>query len=276
MTQAERIYMISDAARQVEVEAHVLRYWEEELEIPTRRNEMGHRYYTEEDIRRFRRVKELKEQGLQLKAIRHMLKNGDLSSPVLLFEKKGENERGGQDMSETAQTQGEMDMTGRHVVMMKKGELLTVEGKAMPAQQETREQKSLRLQQLLREMIMEAVASNNEEICQEIKMDIQKELDYQFRLQEEREDFREEERVKMQEEHYQQLDELLRSLNQKGKKGRKIRKENVKKENIRKGNAWKENAQKEAETDGGTDQEPAVAKEKGVSRGFLRKKRSIV
>ena len=40
MTQAERIYMISDAAKQVEVEAHVLRYWEEELEIPTKRNEI--------------------------------------------------------------------------------------------------------------------------------------------------------------------------------------------------------------------------------------------
>lgn len=284
MTQAERIYMISDAARQVEVEAHVLRYWEEELEIPTRRNEMGHRYYTEEDIRRFRRVKELKEQGLQLKAIRHMLKNGDLSSPVLLFEKKEENEKGGQDMSETAQTQGEMDMAGRHVVMMKKGELLTVEGKTMPVQQETREQKSLRLQQLLREMIMEAVASNNEEICQEIKMDIQKELDYQFRLQEEREDVREEERVKMQEEHYQQLDELLRSLNQKGKKGRKMRRENVKKENIRKGSAWKEN-QQEKEDNGtgtagqeepGTDRKEIRSKEKGIGKGFLRKKRSIV
>lgn len=27
-------YMISDTARKVDVEAHVLRYWEEELEIP--------------------------------------------------------------------------------------------------------------------------------------------------------------------------------------------------------------------------------------------------
>ena len=36
-------YMISDAARLVEVESHVLRYWEEELELPIARNEMGHR-----------------------------------------------------------------------------------------------------------------------------------------------------------------------------------------------------------------------------------------
>lgn len=28
-------YMISDAAKLVDVEAHVLRYWEEELDLPT-------------------------------------------------------------------------------------------------------------------------------------------------------------------------------------------------------------------------------------------------
>ena len=42
-------YMISDAARLVNVEAHVLRYWEDELELPISRNEMGHRSYTEDN-----------------------------------------------------------------------------------------------------------------------------------------------------------------------------------------------------------------------------------
>lgn len=253
--------MISDAAKQVEVEAHVLRYWEEELEIPAKRNEMGHRYYTEEDIRRFRRIKELKGQGLQLKAIRHMLKNGDLLSPILLFEKNGGNEGEEKEMLEAEGAQGEMDMTKRHVVMMKKGEFLPVEGKTMAIQEESREQKSLRLQQLLREMIMEAVQSNNQEMCQEIKEDVLKELDYQFRLQEEREDAREEERIKMQEEHYQQLDELLRSLNRRGRKNRKMKKENARKEAA------------EPEKDENKEQ---TEKEKGTSKGFLRKKRSIV
>ena len=40
MKQAEKIYLISDAAKQVNVEAHVLRYWEEELDIPAKRNEL--------------------------------------------------------------------------------------------------------------------------------------------------------------------------------------------------------------------------------------------
>lgn len=40
---SETRYMISDASRLVDVEAHVLRYWEEELGLPIGRNEMGHR-----------------------------------------------------------------------------------------------------------------------------------------------------------------------------------------------------------------------------------------
>ena len=66
-------YLISDASRKVDVEAHVLRYWEEELELDIPRNEMGHRYYTDFHIRMFRQVKSLKEKGYQLKAIKHAL-----------------------------------------------------------------------------------------------------------------------------------------------------------------------------------------------------------
>ena len=63
-------YMISDAANLVNVESHVLRYWEEELELDIPRNELGHRYYTEDNINEFLKIKEWKEQGYQLKAIR--------------------------------------------------------------------------------------------------------------------------------------------------------------------------------------------------------------
>lgn len=182
MKQAEKIYMISDAAKQVQVEAHVLRYWEEELDMPAKRNEMGHRYYTEEDVKQFQKIKELKEQGLQLKAIRHILKGGGLQA----------------------------DIGKRHVVMVKKGEFLPVAENDITIPEETREQKNIRLQQLLKEMIVEAVQSSNQELCQEIKESLLKELDYQFRLQEERDDAREEERIARQEEHYRQIDELLR------------------------------------------------------------------
>lgn len=261
MKQAEKIYMISDAAKQVEVEAHVLRYWEEELEVPAKRNEMGHRYYTEEDIRRFIRIKELKEQGLQLKAIRHMLKNGDLQTPVLLFDKP----EGQQGAEMAGLSQSELDMGKRHVVMVKKGEFLPVEEKTMALQEETREQKSYRLQQLLKDMIAEAVQCNTEEICQDIKETLLKELDYQFRLREEREEAREEERAARQEEHYQQIDELIRSYARRGKRGKRVRKdaaarrENAQKEALQK----KENRmRKEAEKE--TEEEEARIEETGI------------
>lgn len=70
---AEVHYFISDASKQVDVESHVLRYWEDELGLEIPRNDMGHRYYTEYHIRLFRQIKELKEKGYQLKAIKNAL-----------------------------------------------------------------------------------------------------------------------------------------------------------------------------------------------------------
>ena len=52
-------YMISDAAGLVNVESHVLRYWEEELELDIPRNELGHRYYTKENIEQFLKGKQI-------------------------------------------------------------------------------------------------------------------------------------------------------------------------------------------------------------------------
>lgn len=269
MKQAEKIYMISDAAKQIQVEAHVLRYWEEELQIPAKRNEMGHRYYTEEDIGKFRRVKELKEQGLQLKAIRQMLKNGNLQGPVLFFENPGSEQEGENQAAagsvQTAASQEEVEMGKRHVVMVKKGEFLPVDGKTMALQEESREQKSFRLQQLLKEMIADAIQTNNQEICQEIKETLLKELDYQFRLQEEREDAREEELALKQEEHYQKIDELLRSYNQRGRKMKRARKEKE---------LPKADYEKKKEEEEGP--EGSGEKNKGLKTLFQKKKRSAV
>ena len=78
-------YMISDAAALAGVETHVLRYWEEELDLTIPRNEMGHRYYTRENIQEFQKIKELKEKGYQLKAIRMILHNKTRKKPKIPF-----------------------------------------------------------------------------------------------------------------------------------------------------------------------------------------------
>ena len=69
----EERYLIKEAAALVGVESHVLRYWEEELKMDIHRNGMGHRYYTKKDIELLTKVRNLKEKGLQLKAIRSYL-----------------------------------------------------------------------------------------------------------------------------------------------------------------------------------------------------------
>lgn len=66
-------YMISEAAKQVAVEPHVLRYWEEELALSIGRTEMGHRYYTKEDIQLFICIKKLKETGMPLKDLKELI-----------------------------------------------------------------------------------------------------------------------------------------------------------------------------------------------------------
>ena len=244
MKQAEKTYLISDAAKRVQVESHVLRYWEEELKLPIKRNEMGHRYYTEDDIRRFQEVRDLKEQGLQLKAIRNVL------------------------MKE------EQEGMKRHVVMVNKGEF-------MPVPEESREAKSLRLQQLLQNMIAEAVRSNNREMCDDIKESILKELDYQFRQQEEREEERDGQQIRRQEEYYRQLDELLR-VRSKGKRWEKKNKGSTEPsadEITLFAQKRKMPEQKVQEVCGQAEERVPSADEKaGKKKGgfFLSKKRSIV
>lgn len=69
----EKRYSISEASRLLEVENHVLRYWEEELGLTIPRNELGHRYYREEEIQLLNCIKELKNKGFQLKAVKEVL-----------------------------------------------------------------------------------------------------------------------------------------------------------------------------------------------------------
>lgn len=66
-------YLISEASAITGLEAHVLRYWEEELGLEISRNELGHRYYTESDLEILTAAKEMKNKGYQLKAIKSEL-----------------------------------------------------------------------------------------------------------------------------------------------------------------------------------------------------------
>ncbi len=246
------IYYISEAAKKVQVENHVLRYWEEELQLPIKRNEMGHRYYTEQDVKQLQEIKHLKEQGLQLKAIRTVLfkmpamsdtkeenqsvseteKSANLRGNIKLSEEKSNDTKVSEEKpdhighlmpenKEDMRRDKLMDMVKerveekteelaenkahRYVVTLSGDAGSDVAQKNNYADSE-KNQKAARLQYLLQHMITEAVRSANRELCTEVKDSILKELDYQFRMQEERDD----ERWKIEEEHYRKIDEMIR------------------------------------------------------------------
>lgn len=145
-------YMISDAANIVAVESHVLRYWEDELELAVPRNEMGHRYYTQENVDQFLRIKELKEKGYQLKAIKIMLQQG----------------------------QG----TGNHVVpVAKPTHAEVIQAKSSP------EERMAQFQELMTQIVRNAMTDNNKDLSKEIGTEVGdrvlKEMNYLMREQDE-------------------------------------------------------------------------------------------
>lgn len=229
----DTVYYISEASKKVEVEPHVLRYWEDELKLPIGRNEMGHRCYTEKDIETLRRIRQLKEQGLQLRAIRVVLQGGDQSfySADRTAEKNTmEAAAGEKEPVEEKLEDMIMKKAKKYMVTMSKGKETVLE---MPEEgqelkeyegplDEEKEKKARRLQYLLQHMVTDAVKNANREMCTEIKESILKELDYQFRQQEERD----EERRKLEEEHYRKIDEMISQRRRPGEKfGRGKKKE---------------------------------------------------
>lgn len=149
-------YMISDAAKLIEVESHVLRYWEEELDIHIPRNEMGHRYYTDYYIQAFRKIKELKEQGFLLKAIK-------IALPEI------------------------MDGSSYNALsVLPEGSEIRV----TPPKDDKIEQ----FQRILGNVVTEALRANNNRMSEEISKTtsemVIKEMDYLMRLKEEREEER--------------------------------------------------------------------------------------
>lgn len=214
----DTVYYISEASKKVEVEPHVLRYWEDELKLPIERNEMGHRCYKEKDIETLRRIKLLKEQGLQLKAIRTVLQGGGQD----LYSQKTENAGEERELIEEKLEDMVMKKAKKYMVTMSKGKETVLE---MPEEgqelkeyeeplDEEKEKKAKRLQYLLQHMVTDAVKNANREMCTEIKESILKELDYQFRQQEERD----EERRKAEEEHYRKIDEMISQRRRPGEK----------------------------------------------------------
>ena len=184
---SETHYLISDASKKVDVESHVLRYWEEELEMAIPRNEMGHRYYTDFHIRLFKQIKELKEKGYQLKAIKAALaksldQDGEAVIPTDVLEE-----------DVVAALKECTDQESREMEKLDDRELTELMAKERAEQ----------FKDLMSQMIGQAIEENNEKLSQDISRMVNdkvlKEIDYLMRVADERD-----------EERFRQLDESIR------------------------------------------------------------------
>ena len=184
---SETHYLISDASKKVDVESHVLRYWEEELEMNIPRNEMGHRYYTDFHIRLFKQIKELKEKGYQLKAIKAALAKtldaeGESVAPTDILE---------EDVASALRECAEQEK--KNLEKMDPGEITELMNR----------EKAEQFKDFLTQMIGQAIEENNEKLSQDISRMVNdkvlKEIDYLMRVADERD-----------EERFRQLDETIR------------------------------------------------------------------
>lgn len=184
----EQRYLISDAARMVAVESHVLRYWEEELGLSIGRTELGHRYYTRENIETFRNIKELKEKGLQLKAIKVVLQGLEKKKEET---RKQEEEPGEESKRETVQETA----------------LAVMEDNAKKLHQ---------FEILVSDIVDKVIKENNEDLQKQIEASFSREMDYLIRMQEANE-----------EERFRKLDAAIRAHQKNGKLVAATREKNV-------------------------------------------------
>lgn len=210
-------YLISDAAHMLNVEPHVLRYWEEELELKIKRNQMGHRYYTDEDIRVLKAVQEMKEQGILLKAIKQILP--DLYADPKLNYKQMMRQQEIPAVENKAPEQSELQGgtaisgvitggTSGKVMEMKQVRQIVNAQNRTAVETVSAEFKMEQFQEIMTKIIGKALEANNRslsgaisnEVSDKVSERIIKQMDYTFRENEER-----------QEERFRKLDETIRN-----------------------------------------------------------------
>ena len=230
-------YMISEAAKKVQVESHVLRYWEEELGLEIGRTDMGHRYYTEDDIQLFLCIQKLKNEGMLLRDLKPMIPELAETRRKLNAARSAKEARSAAETSaapgRTAAVSDKDDaVSGQPGMAADKGSTAPVKDDA-PSDEETglhmpdppaavssKENsapaklaasgteviQTTQLEQvrsLIGDVLADVVSANNEtlkkDISRKVTADVIREMDFLFQANERRE-----------EEHYRKLDLLIR------------------------------------------------------------------
>lgn len=177
----EKTYSIKEAAYELGLENHTLRYYEDELELDIPRNSLGHRYYREYDMKIFRDIMELKEQGLQLKAIKSAVQS--------YYNPLGEKECG-------EETQGYIEAS---VALEKPKFDIT----------DTSNTKVEQFRLMMKQTFVQAIYENEEELKAELNYHIKYKIEEDMKEKIEKIESRYEEKDK---ERYKKLDETMREM----------------------------------------------------------------
>lgn len=199
-------YSIKDAAHRINVESHVLRYWEEELSLDIPRNELGHRYYGEEQMKQLKGIQMLKEKNFTLRAIKVLLPEVDMvcrldDFGMEILREELENRFIEEDKAKIVvlpQVNQTLAKTREPVVAMS---TRTTENEKTDS--ECTAQLPLEVTTAFKNLFLEILEENNRKLEQNLRQSVMesvvKEVDYMLRTQEERE-----------EEYFKNLDELIR------------------------------------------------------------------
>lgn len=203
---AEMRYIISDAAKMINVEPHVLRYWEEELAIEIPRNELGHRYYTEKEIHLFENIRDLKERGFQLKAIKLIITTLNEDAPF----GNGEDS-GGEKVEETEllAKQAEEDDTEAETESENQLQIQAAETDMQPAGVVTPEDKMQHFKYIMDAIVMEALQNNNPQLEEAMALQMTEIVRQEMEQLEERQE-------QQSERYYKLLDETIRGRQRAG------------------------------------------------------------
>ncbi len=206
-------FMIKDATKKLGIEAHVLRYWEEELGLEIKRNSMGHRYYDEKDIRMFGEIKRLRDEGISLKEIRTSIER--MKVKRVKEENNAEDAKDTGEIGNTSSIKVINDieekknedgiMGGSEICVIDKAEFDEELSTDKKEKDNIVDFKSAQMQTLMNKIVANAFRENKSMLTNAIKSeiteDVMKQMDVIIREKEEREEAR-----------FRRLDESLRQI----------------------------------------------------------------
>ena len=198
-------FMISEAAKQVDVESHVLRYWEEELGLTIGRTEMGHRYYTNDDIQLFRCIKKLKDEGMLLRDLKPLIPELKATRLRLRTPEGESGDAGGAQnaSSASAAVQAGPASMDTSVSLQTAASMQTAAADPETAEVVIPLEKLDQIRALFADVFREVLNENNtvlkKDISSTVTTDVMHEMDYLLQAKD-----------RQQEEHFRKLDTLIR------------------------------------------------------------------